>query len=488
MNALASHPPAATVRGPVAPAPCADPSQTPSRSLGDELRQLLRLGLPIVLVQLGTTSLNLVDVALLGWHDRGSLPAMSLGNTLSWVAVMFCFGVVTALDPLLSQAIGAKDHAVVPRLLARGLALSVGLSLPAALLLLPAATWLRWTGQPEALIEPAATYARWQTLAILPLLAYSVLRSLLSAQARLGPQVATIVLGNLANLLLDWLLIFGHGGLPELGVTGAAIATVSCRWLMLAGLVVFGWRDLGPALRQLADPALRRAALAFAPLWRLLRLGAPVGLQFLLEMGVFSTTAILIGALDRDHGDGHGPGLGGHAITLQLASLSFMVPLGIGMAASVRVGWAVGRGDPAATRRAATVALFTGAAVMTGFMLVFLLGAEPLAACFTDHPETLAMAMLLIPIAGVFQIGDGVQVVSIGCLRGLGDMRTPVLANVVGYWLLGLPLGCALAYGAGLGAAGLWWGLTAGLFAVACGLVGVLRVRLTTLRPRLRVD
>jgi len=464
-------------------------SQTPSRSFGDELRQLLRLGGPIAFVQFGMTALNFVDVAMLGRHDEKALPAMALGSTIAWAAMMFCMGVITAVDPLLSQAVGAKDHDAVPRVLGRGALLAVLLSVPAALLLLPAELWLVWCGQPEGLIADAASYARLQSLSVLPFLWYSLLRSLLSAHAHLWPQVLTITAGNLLNALLDWMLIFGKCGLPAMGATGASLATVLCRWLMLFGLLWFGRADILPHLRKFADASVRASAFALAPVLRLLRLGAPIGAQFLLEMGVFATTALLIGNLDAQNGiAGEGQGLGGHQIALQLASLSFMVPLGIGMAASVRVGWAVGRGDHTAQRRAVQAALTAAVTVMTGFMLLFLLLPGTLASLLCKHGDVLAMATTLIPIAGVFQIGDGLQVVAIGCLRGLGDVRSPVLANFVGFWVLGLPLGCWLAYGLGMGPAGFWWGLVLGLFAVAGVLLLVLHWRLQERRGRLQAD
>ncbi|MBL8756648.1 MAG: MATE family efflux transporter [Planctomycetes bacterium] len=462
-------------------------TEPPAQSLFGELKALLRLGVPIALVQLGMAGLNFVDVAMLGHHDPASMPAMALGNNLAWGASMFCLGTITGMDPLLSQAVGANDHAAVPRLLGRGLLLVLLLALPASLLLLPAATWLAWTGQPPELIPAAARFARWQSLALLPLLLYGLLRIVLSAHARLWPQVVTIVLGNLANALLDWVLIYGKFGFPAMGVDGAAIATVLCRWLMLFGLLAFGWRDLGPHLRALGEPVVARAAFALAPLWRVLRLGAPSGLQFVLEMGVFAAVALCIGNLDAKVGTA-GHGLAGHQVAMQLATLSFMLPLGLGIAASVRVGWAVGAGDQDAVRRAVRAALLASGTVMAGFMLLFLLLPGPLAGLLTSQPEHLAMAAVLIPIAGVFQIGDGLQVAAIGSLRGLGDLRSPVVANVVGFWLLGLPLGLWLANTWALGAAGLWWGLVGGLFVVAGGLLFVLRRRLRVDHHRLRVD
>jgi MATE family multidrug resistance protein len=465
-------------------------SQQPSHSFADEVRQLLRLGLPIAFVQFGMTAMNFIDVAMLGRHNEVALPAMALGNLLSWAASVFCMGAVTAMDPLLSQAVGADDREAIPRLLGRGALLALVLTIPTGLMLMPAATWLSLFGQPEALIPEAANYARLQALGILPFLWYSVLRSVLSSHASLMPQVLTIVLGNLANAGLDWLLIFGNWGMPELGATGAAITTVSCRWLMLLGLCWFGWRDLGPHLMQLRNHAIRARAFALGPLWRLLKLGLPIGTQFALEMGAFALTGLLIGHYDAVASglEVEGGNLAAHQIALQLATMSFMVPLGLGMAASVRVGWAVGRGDPKAIRRSVSVALVSGATIMSGFMLLFILLPSQLASLLVIHEGVQNVAAALIPIAGVFQIGDGLQVVAVGCLRGMGDMRSAVVANIVGFWVLGLPIGAWLAFGCDLGPAGFWWGLVIGLSAVAVGLLWVVFKRAAEKRGRLSVD
>lgn len=452
--------------------------------------QLARLAGPIALVQFGTTVLNFVDVAMLGRHEPAALPTMALGSTLAWALMMFAFGAQTAADPLLSQAVGARDHDAVPRILGRTILLGVALSVPTALLLLPSRLWLTWLGQPPALLDDATVYAQLQAAGILPFLWYSAARALLSAHARVWPQVLTILAGNVLNALLDWWLIFGGLGVPALGATGAAIATVAVRWLMLLALLWFGRHELMPQLRRLGDAAVRRAAFATGPLLRLLRRGAPVGTQFVLEIGVFAATGLLIGVLDAQAGAAGdaGPRLAGHQIALQLASLSFMIPLGIGIAASVRVGWAVGRGDQTAVRRSCAAALVAGSVVMTAFMVVFLLAPTPLARLLGEHEAALAVAALLIPIAGVFQIGDGLQVVAIGCLRGLGDLRSPVIANLFGFWLLGLPLGCLFTFGLGAGPGGLWWGLVLGLSAVAAVLLVVLRWRVLERRERLQPD
>lgn len=433
---------------------------------------------PIIVVQVGLNAMGFVDVAILGHYRGDALAAMSLGNVIVWGALVFCMGVLVAVDPLLSQAVGAGDDAAVARTLLRGGWLAVLLTAPAVLLLLPAETWLGLLGQERELAATAGTYAQISAWGVLPFLWFQVVRSYTAAHARMRAQVTVIVVANLVNVGLDWALVFGRAGFPELGVAGAAWATVACRWLMCVGLLALAWRDIGPHVARLRDATVRAQVLALAPIKRLLRLGLPIGVQFSLEMGIFAFAALLIGWFGAAE-------LAGHQVALQFASMSFMVPLGLSMATAVRVGWAIGRADMVAARRVARVALLTGGAVMTAFMIVFLALPSPLADLLSDAPEVVAWAALLIPVAAVFQVGDGLQVVAIGCLRGLGDTRTPMVVNVVGFWLVGGPIGCWLAFGLGQGPLGLWWGLCAGLCAVACALLWMVRRGFATDRARL---
>ncbi|GAB4137633.1 MAG: MATE family efflux transporter [Planctomycetota bacterium] len=452
-----------------------------SRGLIEEIGLLLRLGGPLALVQFGMTALGFVDVAFLGHYEASALPAMALGNTLVWACMVFCLGCATAVGPLLSQSVGAGDPSAVSRTMLRGALMAVLLSLPAMALLLPAATWLEWLGQKRELIPDAALYARINSLGVLPFLWFSLPRSLLSAHSRTASQVVATALGNALNALCDYAWIQGAFGFEAAGVEGAAWATVASRWAMFAILLASSWRELRPIASSLADPPSRAAALRPRPLLRLFRLGLPIGLQFSLEMGIFALTQILIGTFDAaaaHAAEPGGPRVAGHQIAIQMASMSFMLPLGIGMAASVRVGWAVGRNDTGGARRATLAALLAGAAIMSAFMLLFLFAPERLAGTLTDRPSIRRWAAAMIPIAVVFQIGDGIQVVSVGCLRGLGDVRSPLLVNLLGFYGVALPLGCWLAWGRGMGPVGLWWGLAAGLFAVALCLAWMLRMRL----------
>jgi MATE family multidrug resistance protein len=224
----------------------------------------------------------------------------------------------------------------------------------------------------------------------------------------------------------------------------------------------------------------RREALAPAPLWRVVRLGSPVGMQLLLEFGVFSVVGLVMGNL--------GPtAAAAHQIAINIASLTYMVPLGIGTAGSVLVGRSIGAGDPVAARRFAVAALAMGVGFMACSALALVSLPVWIARAYTDDRATIALAASLIPIAGVFQVFDGTQVVSIGLLRGTGDTRTPMIVNFVGYWMVGLPLSLWLARGLRLGPRGLWWGLVAGLAAVAMIILIRLRVRMAGTLRRIHI-
>jgi MATE family multidrug resistance protein len=271
-------------------------------------------------------------------------------------------------------------------------------------------------------------------------------------------------------------LIHGYLGFPALGVDGSAWATTIARWLMFLLLIVLARRELLPTLR----PWLRES-LSPGPLARMLAIGAPIGVHMQLEFSVFGVVGILMGRLGTE-------AVAAHQIALNLASLTFMVPLGVSAAGTILVGRAVGAGNPDAARRAVTAALVVGVGFMALTALVFLGAPGFLASVYTDDRTVLALAVVLIPLAGVFQVFDGLQVVSAGVLRGVADTRVPMMIGLVGFWLVGLPISLALAFPWGLGPTGLWWGLVAGLAVVSLALVVRVWVRFGGELVRVLVD
>src|SRR5512134_4006731 len=437
-----------------------------------ELGAMVRLALPIVVVQLGQMLMGAVDTIMVGRVSAEAVGAVALGNLYFFGAAIFGMGVLMALDPVVAQAVGAKDAEAV----ARGLILALLLSVLASLLLLPARPVLGMLRQPPTVADVAAAYARIAIVGIVPFYAFGALRQSLQAMHRLAPIVVTIVIANVANIVLNYAWIFGRLGFPALGVVGAAWATAVSRWLMLVMLVAAAWRSLRPQLVP-----LRSAAWAWAPLRRMLALGAPIGMQYELEYGVFAVVGVMMGWMGTVQ-------LAGHQVALNLASLTFMVPLGVSTAAAVLVGHAVGRGDAAEARRAAGAALLCGVGFMVASAAVMLTLPGPLARLYTTDAAVAALAASLIPIAGVFQIFDGIQVVSIGILRGVADTRTPMLVNVLGFWFVGLPVSAALGFATAAGPRGLWWGLTAGLVLVALVLLWRARRRLSGRMSRVVID
>ncbi len=429
-----------------------------------------------MLIQIGMVSMGVVDTLMVGRVSAAALAAVALGNLYSFGIMIFGLGVLMALDPIVAQALGARDRPAVASALQRGLVLAAGLTVPLSLLLLTVAPALRFAGQPEEVIPLAAGYVYRTLPGIWPFFVFVVLRQVLQAHRRTAPIVVAIIAANVLNAVLNYAMIFGHFGFAPMGVMGSAWATMISRWGMAALLFAFAWRYVAPYLRHRV-PSL----LAARPLMRVLRLGAPIGAQMMFEFGAFAFVALLMGRLGVVQ-------VAAHQVAINLASLTFMVPLGVSSAAAVIVGHAVGRQDAAGVRRATAAALYVGAGVMVATAALFIGLPAPLARLYTNEAEVLAFAAALLPIAGVFQLFDGTQVVALGLLRGLGDTRVPMLINVVAFWIIAIPVSYVLGFKLGFGGTGLWWGLVAGLAVAAVTLVLRLRNRERRDLVRIAID
>lgn len=439
----------------------------------EESRALLRLALPVVVVQVGIMAMGVVDTIMVGHLSATALAAVALGNLYFFGCAILGMGALTGLDPVVAQAVGAGDLTAVARGVQRGLILAVLLSIPAAIALLYGEPLLRWMGQPADVVPLAGAYARWTAPSVLPLYLFVALRQSLQALRAMRPIIISIVVGNVINGFFNWVLIYGHLGAPALGVTGSAISTTIGRWILPFILLALAGHQLRPALRP-----LRREALELVPLGRMLRLGLPIGIQTALEFTAFGAVGLMMGRL------GTIP-VAAHQVAINLASLTFMVPLGVGQTAAVLVGHAVGAADALGARRAARAAVVYGVGFMAFTSLVFLAIPFQLARLYTNDTATIILAATLLPVAGVFQLFDGAQAVTAGILRGAGDTRAPMLINLAGFWLCGIPLSLALGFRTSMGPVGLWWGLAVALAVVAA----ILTLRVVTLlrRPITRV-
>jgi MATE family multidrug resistance protein len=442
----------------------------------DDVRELMRLALPVALVQIGLMAMGAVDTIMVGRVSATDLAAVAIGHLYFFGVAVFGMGVLYALDPVVSQAVGAGDAVGIARGVQRGAVLAAALSVLAMALLLPVGAVLAALGQPAEVVPVATRYARGLIPGVFPFYVFIVLRQSLQAMGKVRAILLAVLAANLVNVFLNWMFIFGNLGFPAMGAVGSAWATSSSRWFMMLALAAIGW----PLLRQSLRP-LRADALAPAPLARLLRVGAPVGGQQWLEFGVFGAAGLLMGWL------GAIP-LASHQVALQFAALTFMVPVGVAQATSVLVGQAVGRDDPPGARRATGAGLVIGVGFMAITAVMFLTVPEQLARAFSDDAPVIAAAALLLPIAGVFQVFDGIQVVAAGALRGVGDTRVPMILNLVGFWLVGLPVSAALGLGLGLGPQGIWWGLAIGIGVVALLLADRIQRRFGRGLTRLVID
>jgi len=422
---------------------------------------MVTLAVPVVLSELGWMAQGVVDTIMVGRLGPAAIGAVALGNAVFYTPSLFGIGLLLGLDTLVAQAYGRKDYDGCHRWLAQGIYLALAVT-P----LVMAAIWLASLGYGRfgisaEVAEPAGSYLRMLNWGTLPLLIYGGTRRYLQGVGQVRVVTVTFVGANLLNWLGNWVLIYGHWGAPRMGVDGSALSTVVARVFMGLALLGFAWkyeRKRGhPLFKHWAGPSLEK-------LKQLVRLGAPAAGQIVLEVGAWNGATLAAGWLTP-------AALATHQIALNYAALTYMVPLGVSAAAAVSVGHAVGAGDAGRARRAGWLALGLG----TGFMLlaavVFLVAPGPLIALYTSAPEVMAVGPGLLGLAAAFQIFDGIQIVSTGALRGLGETRSPMVANLVGYWALGLPLGLGLCFWAGWGIYGLWIGLTLALVVIASTLL-----------------
>ncbi|HEX5259666.1 MAG TPA: MATE family efflux transporter [Sphingomicrobium sp.] len=447
----------------------------------DELRATLALAWPLILANLTQQIIQATDVLLMGRLGASQLAAATLALNLTFTFNLLMLGLITASSPMMATALGQRSNAVrdVRRTFRAGLWLLMFMLPPYWLILWHIGALMRAFGQAPELASQGQVFMRAYMWCTAPWLLFQLLRNFVSALER--PRVVLwLSLGGIGlNALLSWSLIFGHFGLPALGLPGGGIGS-TCTWLILCCALV---------LVTSLNRRFRRFHL-FGHWWRfdrqrtaaLVRLGWPIGATMALEMGVFALAAYFMGWIGA-------PAVAAHAVALQLAALTFMVPLGLGQAATVRVGLAFGRRDEEAVARAGWTAWVMGVVFMATMALAMWSIPHRLVTLFlTDVPQnavTIALAVGFLRVAAAFQLVDGAQVIGAGMLRGLHDTRWPLLFALVGYWVVGLGIGSWLAFGADWKGLGIWIGLASGLASVAVLMLArwLMRDRLGLTRP-----
>jgi len=422
-----------------------------------EIRRLTLLATPVALTQLSAMLLWTVDLVMVGRLGVTSLNAVSLGRLWVMGTTVCAMGLIFGVDPIASQAHGARDRRRLSRALLHVVAVALASSLPLAGLFLATERVLLAFGQDPATAALAHRYVVVQIPGLPFYLLFLALKQYLQARGIVRPAMWVSFGGNAFNVVVNAILIFGLAGAPRLGAVGAGVATAMTSALLFGSLVLLMWRRrLQRGSATVLDPReVRRPELL-----EVLRLGAPVALQLLFEYWAFAFATLLAGRLGAIE-------LAAHSIVLNLASISYMVPLGISLGATTRVGNRIGARDPQGARRAAWVALGLGAGVMALFALLFVAGRRLIPEAFGVGGEVVALTAAILPIVAAFELFDGVQVVGGGVLRGMGRPRPAALFNLIGYYALGMPLALWLGRPETLGLAGIWWGLAAGLFAVA---------------------
>jgi multidrug resistance protein, MATE family len=426
-----------------------------------ELAAMVSLAVPVVLSELGWIAQGVVDNIMVGRLGPVAIGAVALGNAVYYTPCLFGIGLLLGLDTLVSQAYGRRDHDECHRWLAQGVYLACIVTPPLMILVAALSYGFTHFGVIAEVATLSGGYLRILNWGTLPLLLYGGTRRYLQGVGQVRVITLTYVLANLLNWFGDWVLIYGKLGFPALGVNGSAISTCFARVAMAVAMLAFAWRyerNRGhPLFTHWAGPEMKR-------LRQLVRLGAPAAGQILLEVGAWNLSTFAAGYLTP-------VALATHTIALNYASISYMVPLGVSAAAAVSVGHAIGADDPARARRAGWMSLAMG----TGFMMcagvLFLAAPGPLIKLYTHDSRVLAVGPSLLWIAAAFQIFDGIQTVSTGALRGLGETRVPMLANLVGYWVMGLPLGFILCFVLKWGVYGMWIGLTLSLVVIASTLL-----------------
>jgi MATE family multidrug resistance protein len=421
----------------------------------NEIKKTLVLSLPIVVGQLGQMLMSVMDNIMVGKVGTQALAAASLANSLFTLIMVVGFGLTVAVTPLTAIAHGAGRDKECGVVLRQGILINLffGILLCAATLVL--SECIQFLHQPPEIVDSAALYMKVLGFSMLPLMLFQSYRQFAEGVSFLKPAMVITLLANIVNILANWIFIYGNLGVTPLGLTGAGIATISSRTFMAIALMLVIRKS--PKMQRF-DPTLNYRKIDLPMMRRLLAIGIPAGFQYFFEVSAFAASSIMIGWMGTI-------ALAAHQIALNLASISFMVAMGISSAATIRVSTAVGRRDVKGTRRAG----FSAALLCAGFMasagLIFILFRFFLSTLYISEQAVIDISAGLLVIVAFFQISDGTQAIGLGILRGMTDMKIPTLITLAAYWIMGLPSGYFMAFKLGMGIYGVWYGLLISLTA-----------------------
>ncbi len=422
-------------------------------TIKEHLKINVNLAVPVMASQLGQVLVGVADNMMVGQVGYIPLAGASLGNAIFYLFMTFGLGVSFAITPLVGFADGQGDKKQCGQVLRHGLLVNTILGFLLFAAVMVAADYLHLFGQEQAVVEQATPYMFVIGFSMIPLLIFQTFRQFSEGLSMTKAPMVVSVSMNVLNIILNYILIYGKFGAPAMGLVGAGIATLISRIVMAIVMVIYvlSNKRFKPYLSGLG-----LQNLDFTLIKDLLRIGIPAGLQFVFEVGAFSMAALMMGWIGA-------PTQAAHQIAINMASISYMTVSGLGAAAAIRVGNQLGKRNYKTMKNAALTLIAMGTALMVVFAGVFIIGKDALPLLYNDKPEVVSIAAGLLIIAALFQISDGIQVISLGALRGMKDVKIPTIITFISYWLIALPLGYVLAFNYGYGADGIWFGLFLGL-------------------------
>jgi multidrug resistance protein, MATE family len=422
-------------------------------TIQNHIRENFQLAYPVMLSNLGHVMMGVADSVMVGHVNATSLAAAGLANVVFNVLMLFGIGVSYAITPLVASADGAGNKNDIIETLRHGLVINIVNSIILAATVYFCRGLLHYIDQPPEVVTFSIPYLSIVTFSLIPMLIFQTFKQFVEGLSNTRIAMIIIIVSNLVNIGLNYIMIYGHAGFPAMGLNGAGWATFCSRIFMAASFA--GYVYIAPRFRQYRQ-GFSLGKYSRALFNKMLHLGVPSGVQFIFEVAAFDFSLVMVGWIGTTT-------QAAHQIAINLATVSYMTTAGLAAAATIRVSYFLGKKDFSNLRTAAYTLLVMAIAMMTAWAVLFIFGRHWLPGLYVESNEVIGIASVLLIIAGLFQISDGTQVVCVAALRGLQDVKIPSLFIFVSYWIIGLPLGYWLAFKGGYGASGVWLGLLIGL-------------------------